>query len=229
MALPSWRCLSRRSASSTWRWGGRPSTRADMAIELVCSCGRVVRRDQPPAGGQTRCPACGAVVSPEANLPAGAPSADQPAQPGARKPLWALMGKAPASPPGPAGPETVDRLEVKEREGSPVTPAPSTMAREPEGATAAEGPTTGLSPGETGSAPARKGLWGVMQTTPPAPLAKSEIQNPISEIPAPKSEIRNPKSEIPIPPGSASASEPRTAPDDPLADVFGIPPVEAES
>ena len=47
-----------------------------MAIELVCSCGRVVRCDQPPVGGQTRCPACGAVVSAGDYSPAGAPAAD---------------------------------------------------------------------------------------------------------------------------------------------------------
>src|SRR5262245_8798902 len=166
-----------------WPWGARPSTRAEMAIELVCSCGRVVRCNQPGVGGQARCPACGAVVSPDANPPAGAPSAESPA-PGARKPLWALMGKSPASPPGPSAPETGTRPETQVSESRPASTGPLPGADKPAGATAAESPATGLVPRETASAPGRKGLWGVLQTTPPTPAvppAPSEIPNPKSE------------------------------------------------
>ncbi len=73
-----------------------------MAIELVCSCGRVVRGDDPPAGGQARCPACGAFLSVTAASESSA-TPEESHVPGARKPLWALMGKAPAAPsPEPA-------------------------------------------------------------------------------------------------------------------------------
>src|SRR5262245_23325914 len=200
-----------------WPWGARPSTRADMAIELVCSCGRVVRCDQPSVVGQTRCPACGAVVSPEANRPAAVQSVESPAS-AARKPLWALMGKAPAATPGTPSAETGTRSETKESERQLAAMGPSPGADKSAGATAAERPATGLPPCETASPPARKGLWGVMQTTPLVPAP-----------PPAQSEIQNPKSEVASPAGTASASDPQPAPDAALADVIGIPPVEAES
>src|SRR6516162_1659263 len=97
-------------------------------MELVCSCGQVVRCDAPPAGGQTRCPACGAVVSAGANLPPGAPSAD-PTAAGARKPLWALMRDAPPPAVVSAGEQPPTSTPVRKglwgmMQSTPPIPAP---------------------------------------------------------------------------------------------------------
>src|SRR6516164_7175061 len=73
-----------------------------MAIELVCSCGQVLRLAQTPAGGSSRCPACGGLVPIAAGqTPAAGGTTAEPPASVARKPLWALMGKAAA----PAGPQ----------------------------------------------------------------------------------------------------------------------------
>ena len=191
-------------------------------MELVCSCGQVVRCDAPPAGGQTRCPACGAVVSAGANLPPGAPPVD-PTAAGARKPLWALMGKAPPPAILPARPPRLDEPAASRPESSPAAPGPADSGRDappPAVVSAGEQPPT--------SAPLRKGLWGMMQSTPPVPApppapAKSEIRQTTSEIESPTSEIPNPKSQIP-PPRPADAAPA----DEALADVFGLPRGETE-
>jgi hypothetical protein len=134
-------------------------------MELVCACGQVVRCDAPLAGGQTRCPACGAVMPAGVDSPPVVPPAESAAA-GARKPLWALMGKAPASPPGAAAPAA---------SAQPATEKPPTSTPVRKGLW-----------GVMQSAPPAPAL-------PPAP-AKSEFPDPKSQITA--SEIQNPKSEI---------------------------------
>jgi hypothetical protein len=187
-----------------------------MAIELVCSCGRVVRCDQPPAGGQTRCPACGAVVSGAANVPAAAPPAESPAR-DARKPLWALMGKVPPAAANPPS-QPPDRDEPPRDPGDSSPSAP--LARDETGVGPRQANAPDAEPPKA-SSPVRKGLWGVMQSTPPVPAP-----------PAPsKSEIQNPKSEIAVPlvPAAPLESEVNDGtPDAALGAVIGIAPVEPE-
>src|SRR5262245_44100589 len=72
-----------------------------MAVELVCSCGTKVRCDAPRPGERPCCPACGAALA----IPAGLADVEEATEvlpTGARKPLWALMGKAPAPTADPA-------------------------------------------------------------------------------------------------------------------------------
>src|SRR5262249_54217854 len=148
-------------------------------------------------------------------LPAGASPAESPVL-GARKPLWALMGKAASSPPGASAPEAGSPPEVIEGESRPG-------ADEPGSATAAGNSATDMPARDAASpTPVRKGLWGVMQTMPPVlapPPTTSEIRNP-------RSEMAHPDVAAPLALDSFADARP---PDAALADVIGIPPVETES
>jgi len=196
-----------------------------MAIELACACGRLLRIEQPPAGGKTRCPACGALVT-VAGTPNPVPNSDRTsAEPPARvvrKPLWALMGKSatPAIPDvtPPAQPATAKEMPDsttvqpgRNTEG-PVPPPPSALPP------IASSPRAGSAPA---AGPARKGLWGLMQSSPDAgaPPAVSVAPEYEIEIPEPENVVR-PVPESVFLPAVPPAAEPA---DRALAAIIGIP------
>jgi hypothetical protein len=188
-----------------------------MAIELVCSCGQVLQLARRPSGESTRCPACGALltVHETSQTCAAAPetSAAQPAAPAARKALWALMGKsaAPAAP--PAAPE--DRAPALNLSAQPVAPG-----RQPEAADFAlsiPSDSTGTSDSKApASAPVRKGLWGLMQSTPAAPAQAAAAQSPVL---TPSAALSSAEAVVPPP----APTEIDTSDRD-LAAIIGIPP-----
>jgi len=183
-----------------------------MAIELVCSCGRLVRFDKPPVGGQSHCPHCNAVLTidndrsiitdmPVADQAPESPSAPPPGA--APKPLWELMARHQSRPEvsEPPGAMTVDA----DYDSLPAAPATNPVA-----------PPAG-----------RKGLWSVMQTPGIAGAQGRHDEESASKVPGAgtdsirighpdspglKSEIPNPKSEI-----ASGASPP-----DALASMIGI-------
>ncbi len=69
-----------------------------MAIEMVCACGRELRFEQALAGGKTRCPICGELLTIPAESQSGQGLPGEPPQ-RAPKPLWTLMGKSAAADP----------------------------------------------------------------------------------------------------------------------------------
>jgi hypothetical protein len=205
-----------------------------MAIELLCSCGQLLRFDEPPAGGQARCPNCNALLTIEndrsmlATITDPVPTEVPPTA--TRKPLWAVMAR------------DQDRLTIPRQPGDSAAPASSSIEPVP-------------SAGETsGPRSGRKGLWSVMHspaavgavpTVDPHPGAGTDskrIGPPGSPEASPqsythpgantpgspelssKSEIPNPKSQISVPVNPASTPG---SPSDSLAAMIGIEADEA--
>lgn len=181
-----------------------------MAIELVCSCGRRLHFDVPPAQGKASCPQCGKVQFFDNDRPtdfsaatkAGNESIDPPVVSGP-KPLWAVMGKA-ASP--------IDSQPPTDSTASALKPTART-----------ESETTSNST-TSASGPNRKGLWGLMQSPSSAIHSSAPSTHP-SEAPRPIAEVFVPAiSESDL----ASAPPPmisETADVD-LAALFGVHPHE---
>ncbi len=147
-----------------------------MAIELVCSCGRVVRLDRPPVGDEGRCPDCDALLTIDndrsikatiTDMPVSdaAPIAPAAGPPGAaRKPLWELMARNQSQ---PEFDEPPGALTIEADSGAEAAPpVPGTAGP---GSSAGAGPSTG-----------RKGLWSVMQV--PAAAGASERQGETSPV-----------------------------------------------
>lgn len=143
-----------------------------MAIELVCSCGRKLRFDQPPPSGTARCPSCGVLhtigtghsvvaADPQSRTTAG----DSP--PATPKALWALMGKPSAPAPAPRAEEPASAEQSPPALGDPI-------------GTTAEAAAPPAAAPDSGAA--RKGLWSLMQASPPAPAAAAPESPPESEI-----------------------------------------------
>ncbi|HEY2253663.1 MAG TPA: hypothetical protein VGH74_21465 [Planctomycetaceae bacterium] len=219
-----------------------------MAIELVCSCGRLVRFDKPPVDGEGRCPDCNAVLTIDSDRSIKATIADMPVDDqapvaptagplgAARKPLWELMARNQNLP------------EFGEAPGQMQGEPPVEPPAEPPGAVTIEADYDSEPPqpatGTAGPVGGRKGLWSVMQTPAMAGAnAKhnqtSADENPgagtdLNKIGPPGSPGRNPKSEIPVSkttgpksnfvaPVATSNSD---SPPDSLASMIGIAPDE---
>lgn len=130
------------------------------------------------------------------------------------KPLWALMGRAP---PG-APPQSVPPDEG--------TPAPEHAATSPATAESAiaGGPSAESAPATAPPAARRKGLWGLMHSTPPAappPPATPPLVHFESEIETPESEVPGLSSPVPNPPGAAESPIPIPS-DNTFASLIGI-------
>ena len=123
-----------------------------MAMELVCSCGRLLRIDEPPADGQVSCPDCHAFVTIEPGQPPVATfdsPCTEPSTP-VRKPLWAVMGH-----------QQNQLATPQESDDSAATPESSEPAPAP--------------PAATGPVAVRKSLWGLMQAPAVESLTNSKI------------------------------------------------------
>jgi hypothetical protein len=186
-----------------------------MAIELLCSCGQLLRFDEPPAGGQARCPDCSALLTIENDRSILATITDSipPEAPptATRKPLWAVMAR------DQAPPATEQQPATPPQPGDSAAPALSSIEPVP-------------SAGETsGPRSGRKGLWSVMQAPASVGPVPTVGRDPGGNPPGSpeqsfKSEIPNPKSQISVPVNPASNAG---SPSDSLAAMIGIEADEA--